>query len=379
VIKTDHGAFAVRYGGMGSIAQLDAYYALNKARDYAEWKAILARQAIPSTNFIYADKAGNIAYWYNAAIPARQQGPDWRHVLPGDRKNLVWNDLVPFESLPHYENPASGFVFNSNNTPFVAAGKSSDLSPDSVPPEMGVELKMTNRAYRAEKLLDATNPIGRVEIERIKYDTGWEREGYVRETLEGIAALDLRDEPVLRKAQALLAGWDMTSDGRGRADTLALLIMRKPMGDSYNGRPLTPPRELLEFAADYLMEHFGRLDPPLQDALRLRQGPGPYAVDLPLDGGSDTLRASTLWDYDEDGRLSVRHGDSFVMFVEWAPGKRVSSESIQPFGAATTRPRDVHYTDQAPLFIQHKLKPVHFWRADVLRNAVRRKVVTHRR
>ena len=127
------------------------------------------------------------------------------------------------------------------------------------------------------------------------------------------------------------------------------------------------------------MEHFGRLDPPLQDALRLRQGPGPYAVDLPLDGGSDTLRASTLWDYDEDGRLSVRHGDSFVMFVEWAPGKRVSSESIQPFGAATTRPRDVHYTDQAPLFIQHKLKPVHFWRADVLRNAVRRKVVTHRR
>ena len=96
-------------------------------------------------------------------------------------------------------------------------------------------------------------------------------------------------------------------------------------------------------------------------------------------GGSDTLRASTLWDVEPDGRLKVRHGDSFLMFVEWAAGKPVTSQSIQPFGAATTRPRDVHYTDQAPLFIQHKLKPVHFWRADVLRNAVRRKVVTHRR
>jgi acyl-homoserine-lactone acylase len=378
VIKTDRGAFAVRYGGMGSIAQLDAYYALNKARDYAQWKAILARQAIPSTNFIYADKAGNIAYWYNAAIPARRRGPDWRHVLPGDRGALVWQALVPFDSLPHYENPGSGFLFNSNNTPFVAAGKASDLDPRAFAPEMGIETKMTNRAYRAAKLLDSTDPIDRAELEAIKYDTGWEREGYVRQTLDGIAALDLRREPTLRAAQRLLAGWDLTSDGSGRADSLALLIMRKPMGDSYNGRPLTPPRELLEFAADYLIEHFGRLDPPLQDALRLRQGPGPYAVDLPLDGGSDTLRASTLWDYDEDGKLSVRHGDSFVMFIEWAPGEPVASESIQPFGAATTRPRSVHYTDQAPLFVQHKLKPVHFWRSEVLANAVGRKRVTHR-
>ena len=379
VIKTDEGAFAIRYGGMDSIAQLDAYHALNKAKTYDEWKAILATRAVPSTNFIYADKAGNIAYWYNAAIPQRTRGPNWRTVLPGDSSALVWNSLVPFEQLPHYENPASGFVFNANNTPFVAAGRGSDLSPDSVPPEMGVELRMTNRAYRAAKLLDATDPIGRLELEAIKYDTGWEREGYVKDTLDGIAALDLADEPVLQKAQRLLAGWDYTSDGKGRADTLALLVLRKPMGDSYNGRKLTPPRELLDEAATHLMEHFGRLDPPLQHVLRLRQGPGPHAVDLPLDGGSDTLRASTLWDVDEDGRLSVRHGDSYVMFVEWAPGRRVASESIQPFGAATTRPRSVHYTDQAALFSQHKLKPVHFWRADVLRNAVDRKIVTHRR
>ncbi|MGN6497909.1 MAG: penicillin acylase family protein, partial [Tsuneonella sp.] len=104
VIKNARGAFAVRYGGMDSLAQLDAYYALNKARKYAEWKAALATHAIPSTNFIYADKAGNIAYWYNAAIPLRRKGPDWRHVLPGDRSDLIWHALVPFDSLPHYEN-----------------------------------------------------------------------------------------------------------------------------------------------------------------------------------------------------------------------------------------------------------------------------------
>ena len=113
----------------------------------------------------------------------------------------------------------------------------------------------------------------------------------------------------------------------------------------------------------------------MAELLRLRQGPGPYKVDLPLDGGSDTLRASTTWDVEPDGRLSVKHGDSFVMFAEWASGKRVTSRSIQPFGAAVTRPRSPHYTDQARLFVDHKLKPVYFWREDVLANAKQRYVV----
>jgi acyl-homoserine-lactone acylase len=378
VIKNDQGAFAFRYGGLGSLEQLDAYYALNKARSYTEWQGILASQAIPSTNFIYADKAGTIAYWYNAAIPARQKGPDWRGVLPGDRSDLIWQSLAPFESLPHYVNPASGFVFNANNTPFVAAGRASNLPAAAFAPELGIELKMTNRAYRAEKLLDQAPVIGRAELEAIKYDTGWDPRGYVGEVMRAIAGLDTRGDPLLAKAQRLMAGWDMTSDGAGRADAIALLIMREAMGDAYNGRPLDPAETMLRDAATHLQTHFGRLDPPLQTVLRLRQGPGPNAVDLPLDGGSDTLRASTLWNVEADGRLAVKHGDSFVMFVEWAPGKRVVSQSIQPFGAATTRPRSVHYTDQAALFVQKRLKPVHFTRADALRNAVSRKVVTHR-
>lgn len=377
VIKNPRAAFAFRYGGMGSIATLDAYYDINKAATYEEWRAILARQAIPSTNFIYADKTGTIAYWYNAAIPERTRGPNWRGILPGDRGDLIWQRLVPFDSLPHYVNPASGFLFNSNNTPFVAAGKGSDLDAAAFAPELGIEMKMTNRAYRAAKLLDRGQPIDRAELERIKYDTGWERAGYVRQVLDGIAALDTRGSKRLGAAQRLIARWDLHSDGVGRADSLALLVLKPAMADSYSRRPLTPPRKLLADAADHLMTHFGRLDPPMSDLLRLRQRPGPYAVDLPLDGGSDTLRAVATWDVEEDGRLAVKHGDSFVMFVEWAPGKPVASQSIQPFGAATTRPGSIHYTDQAPLFARHQLKRVQFTRADALANAVGRKIVTH--
>jgi len=131
----------------------------------------------------------------------------------------------------------------------------------------------------------------------------------------------------------------------------------------------------VEAAAGHLITHFGRLDAPMADLLRLRQG----GRDLPLDGGSDTLRASTTWDVDADGRLSLKHGDSFIQWVEWMPGQPVVSRSIQPFGAATTRPENPHYNDQMQLFVEHKLKPVWFWRDDVLANAGTRTAVTNAR
>lgn len=373
VIKNDKGYFAFRYGGMESLGQLDSYYRIGKTKNLDEWLEVMKRQEIPSTNFIYADKEGNIAYLYNASIPDRPKGYDWRGVLAGDISANIWSGLAPFDKKPKYINPSSGFLYNSNNMPFYAAGES-DLSPESVEPELGVELTMTNRAWRAHKLLTATNPIGRQELEAIKYDTGYERLDYVADLMDGIAALDVSDDKVLAKAQKLLAEWDYKADGVGRGDALALLTIREMMGTRYSNEPDPDMRELLQHAADHLMDNFGQLDIPQSQILRLQQGD----VDLPVDGGSDTLRASTLWDVQDDGRLAIRHGDSFIQFVEWEPGKPVRSESVQPYGQAITRPDSPHYSDQSALFVQHKLKPVHFTRADALANAVRRYTVKSR-
>ncbi len=375
VIRNQNGTFAIRYAGIDDLGQLDAYYRLNKAKDLAEWTEIMARMDVPSTNFIYADAADNIAYVYNASFPQRKVGPNWRGVLPGDDSSLIWTEKADFADVPQYLNPASGWLFNSNNSPFTAAGPGSDLSPDSVAPELGVELKTTNRARRAWKLMSEAATIDRNTLEEIKYDQAYEREGYVADMLDGIASLKYRQGSLEHAAQQLLGTWDLTADNRGRADSLALLVLREYMSAEYQNKLEQPdPSAELSQAARHLMTHFGRLDPPMSKLLRLRQG----NVDLPLDGGSDTLRASTTWDVNDDGRLSVKHGDSFVMFVEWKQGKPVRSESIQPFGSATTRPGSPHYNDQSTLFIQHRLKPVHFWRVDAERNAVSRKTVTSR-
>ncbi len=372
VIINDKGAFAIRYGGMDNIGQLDAYYRLNKAKTFEEWQRIIARLDIPSTNFIYGDEAGNIAYVYNAAIPDRPKGPNWRGILPGDQSRLIWQGTVDYAAIPKIINPPSGWVYNANNQPYSATAPQDNIDPDSVAPELGVELKMTNRARRTEKLMAQYHIIDRRTLESIKYDTGYEREGYVADMLDAVAALDLSDDGELERAQRMLAEWDFTSDSIGEADSLALLMIRPWMSAEYQNKVLPDARDELQRSVDHLNKHFGRLDPPMSELLRLRQGD----VDLPLDGGSDTLRASTLWNVEDDGRLSVRHGDSFLMFVEWEPGKRVRSQSIQPYGAATTRPDNPHFADQSALFVRHELKPVHFWRVDALENATKRTTVT---
>ena len=102
-----------------------------------------------------------------------------------------------------------------------------------------------------------------------------------------------------------------------------------------------------------------------------------WVADAPVRTGGEIIDIRTNGGtIDDDGRLSVKHGDSFIMWIEWLNGKPVASRSIQPYGAAITRPGSPHFADQSTLFVQHRLKPVHFWREEVLANAVRRYTVS---
>lgn len=376
VIKNDNGFFAIRYGGMDSARPMDAFYRLGKATTMEEWMSVYERVDIPNFNAIYADAEGNIAYIYNAAFPDRPEDvkANWRGVLDGTRSELIWEGTVGFDRMPKIVNPGSGWVYNSNNTPFTAAGASDDLDPDDFSPVLGVEMKQTNRSWRAWKLLSEADVLDRETLERIKYDKAYERQGYVAALFDGLKTLEAEGE--LAEARDLLLDWDFTADDVGRADSLALLMIRDYMSADYgNGEP-PDTAEHLQKAVDHLKAHFGRIDPPMSELLRLRQGD----VDLPLYGGSDTIRAMTTWDVDEDGRLSLKHGDSYIQWAEWPrDGGRVTSRSVHPFGSATTRPRSRHYTDQMELYATERMKPVRFWEEDVRAHATSTRNVTNAR
>ncbi len=368
VIVNKNGAFAIRYAGMDSVTLLEQYFRIQKAKDYDGWIAAMRLRGIPATNFIYADKSGKIGFFYNAVFPNRKPGFDYTKILPGDISANLPQETLPWEATPMIVDPVSGFVTNANNTPFLAAGAGSELDTAKFSPLLGIEARKTNRIVRALELLEADTLLTLEELLEIKFDTVYSKKGFAGPWIAKLLAADLKDEPDLVAAQNLLKEWDFNSDGKGRADTLGEAMMHMANSDNYHGRPLPDPRAKLREVVDALMKGFGRIDPPLGDVQRLIRG----KVNLPANGGTDTLRAATVWEPQDNGQMRVRHGDSFIMLTSWDKAGKLTSQSVQPYGSATNRPDSPHYTDQMQLFLDRKFKPVHFEWADAVKNAKRR-------
>ena len=357
VIVNDLGAFAIRYAGIGDTRQVEQYYRLNKARDFAEWQSAMAMQAISGTNFIYADAQGHIGMFYNARFPARVAGPDWQGVLPGDSSKTLWKTYLPWKADPMVVDPPSGWVANSNNTPFLSTAPADEQDPKAFPAEMGVERHVTNRALRYQAMFAALGdrPISRADLLRIKFDKGYQKDGWAGAWIARLLAVDTANAPELKAAQQLLATWDWTADGKSSADALAVVLLAPAAKTQYTGEPIPDPAMALKDGVAALKGPFGRLDVPLGELQRLRRG----AKDLAVYGGPEALRAIYA-DTAADGRRVANNGDGFIMLIEWGPDGEASSRSVHQFGAATVRTQSPHYDDQSPLFVAERWKPVRF-------------------
>jgi acyl-homoserine-lactone acylase len=361
VFQTDHGTFAVRYAGMGEARQSLQYYRLNKAANRDEWLAAMRLQALPSINYIYADEKGNIGYVYNGEFPVRALGRDWTEVQPGDRSDLIWQGYLPFDRVPQIWNPKSGYVFNSNNTPFQATGVEDALKPEDFSPAMGIQTDMTNRAYRAQETFGADAAITAEAFRRYKFDLTYsDRSDFARKIAE-VVKFDPGSDHDLSAAQALLKGWDRRTNVGSRAAALAVLMGAEAAhSDSH---PDVPPIDALRRAMTTLKTHFGRIDPEWGQVNRIRRG----KLDLPIDGGPDIYRA-VYGVAQTDGTLSASAGDTFIMFVTWDKQGTLSSDSINQFGSATLDSQSPHYSDQTPLFVAMKTKPVLFTQSQLAGN-----------
>lgn len=360
VLKTPNGYFAVRYAGIGEIRQVEQYYALDKARNLGEWIEAMKMQALPSINYIYADKQGNIAYVYNAQFPDRKEGPDWADVLPGDDSSLIWRNYVPFEDMPKLFNPNSGYVYNANNTPFRATAANDNLDAANFPERLGIQTDMTNRAARLEETYGADNSITAAEFRDYKYDLRYGETSEMAKIVNGILATEPGEDEDLREALEILRAWDRRTDIASRGAALAVLTAEPVIVAGIRGETPPEPMDKLREAMTRLKTHFGRLDPEWGEVNRFRRG----EVDLPVDGGPDILRA-IYGSKEEDGTLTARAGDTLIMFVEWDRAGKLSSTSVHPFGSATLDASSPHYADQAPLFVGMRTKPVRFTREDL--------------
>jgi penicillin amidase/acyl-homoserine-lactone acylase len=354
--RAPSGVYAIRYAGQREIRGALQYWQLNMSRNADEWKDALALQALPSNNYIYADETGKIGYVYNGLFPQRAPGADWSGVLPGDRSDLIWRRYMPFENIPQIWNPRSGFVFNSNNTPFQATGPADAPSPDAFAPEMGIQKNMTNRAWRTIETYGADAAISPDEFRAYKYDDAYSPKSAQMGLVQQILAMSF-DDPDLKAGQDLMRGWSGRAHRGDRAAALAILSTAAGARAEERGEKVPDLATAYRSSVFELKKDFGRIDPEWSQVMRVRRG----KVDLAIDGGPDAFRA-IYGERQKDGIYTAIAGDTLIMFVEWDRVGNLSSQSIHQFGSATLDETSPHYADQAPMFAAMQTKPVLFWK-----------------
>lgn len=355
VFVTDHGVFAVAYGGAGDIRGAEQWFRMNKATSFDEWRAAMAMLAIPSFNTVYADREGNIAYYYNAAIPVRDPDYDWSHALPGDRSETLWRGIRPFGSAPSVVNPTSGYVVNANHTPFETSAAADNPDPDDFPSHFGVDGRTTNRGLRIQALYGGDPSITAEEFLSYKMDDVYAEDSRVMELVRVLLADDgALGDPSLTDAIDTLSAWDGSVSTDNRSAALAVLTAQKARGQLLNDQNPEEANYLdaLRLTALALRAGFGRVDPEWGEVVKLQRGEHALA----LDGGPDTLRAVYPAGDPADGVMNAAGGDTYILYADWPPGETARIQTIHQFGAATLDETSPHYDDQAPLFAREEWK-----------------------
>jgi penicillin amidase len=92
---------------------------IDRARNWSDFTAALARYPGPGQNFIYADIDGNIGYHAAGKLPIRR---NYNGDVPADGASgdNEWDGYIPFEELPNSYNPANGYIVTANQNPFPA-------------------------------------------------------------------------------------------------------------------------------------------------------------------------------------------------------------------------------------------------------------------
>ncbi len=158
--QTDYGPVIYAENGKGLVLRwvgykarhlIKAMIALNRAKDWEDFRRAMSFWTVPSQNTVYADIDGNIGYQLNGKIPKR----NWSGLFPVKKGN--WEGYYSIDELPHSFNPGNGYIVTANNY----------VEPDF--PGVNDAL-MGYRAERIRQMIEDKKKISLEDIEKIQMD-----------------------------------------------------------------------------------------------------------------------------------------------------------------------------------------------------------------
>ena len=353
VLEFEHGTYALRISSLKDIRFIEQWYRMGKARNITEFKEAMKIHAIPMFNTGYADKDGILYYVYNAKIPKRDPRYDYTKVLPGESKQVIWYDYIPFNKLPQVYNPLEGFYQNCNSNPYLATGSRVDASRP-LPEWTNIEKHQTNRALRALETFGIDPSITREEFFNYKYDVEYSRESILSDVRKKfLSDIDERGIPEdILEAVELIRDWDLRADSLNTSAALSILTLPNAFRLEDLEYDLDSVITKLRESVIFLEDNHDSISVPLGKVSRLIRG----EVDLPLSGGPGTLRA--IYTKRHNGVYKAVAGDCYIQAVEWGPEGQLNSWSIHQYGSATKDNTSQHYNDQSVLFSNQKMKQI---------------------
>jgi acyl-homoserine-lactone acylase len=327
---------------------------------------------------MYADSDGNILYIYNHAIPRRSLNYDWSQPVDGTDPGTEWQGYHSLGELPQFLNPASGYLQNTNSTPFMAT-EGIEVGPEDFPAYMVGEETDNRRARNSRRVLRTLTGLTLDDFARAVLETHLiAAEEWLDELIAAFERLD-RDDPArvtLAGPIAALRDWDHEATKESVPTTLFVLWANGLNPD----RVMQTDRWLASMGGvvQQLERDWGTWQVPWGELNRIQRpdaaGHLPFSdslPSLPVAGAPGWLGSVfTFHARQAEGgrRYYGEHGNSFVKVVEFTP--TVRARSVFVFGQSGD-PASPHYFDQAQLYSGQQFKVAWFSREAVAAHATR--------
>jgi len=396
VYRTQHGPVVGESDGkwltirlmQEPVKALTQSYLRTKAKSYKAFRETMELHTNSSNNTVFADADGDIAYFHGNFIPRRDPSFDWSKPVDGSSPATDWHGLLSVDQTPHLLNPKSGWLYNSNNWPWSAAGPSSPKKEDfPAYVELGGE---SARGLHAMRVLQEKNDFTVDSLISAAYDsylTWFEKPVpcLVKAWDDAPASNPLKTK--LSEQIDVLRKWDTRWADNSIPTSLAIFwgedIQKRIGADARKAGIFmsdyictkTPPEVMLQSlsdASDKLASDFGNWKTPWGNINRFQRLNG--NIVQPFSDSAQSIPVgftSSIWGslasfgahaYPGTKKWYGTSGNSFVAVVEF--GDKVRAKAVTA-GGESGHPESKHFNDEAERYSKGNLREVYFYRSQL--------------
>ena len=366
----------------GEFRRGEQFLRMMRTTSLDEWLDVMRMRAHPSSNFTYADAAGNIVHLYNARLPLLPHEPTGEGAAIARSTTDIWSELVPVADLPLYVNPEGGYVQQANDTPDYT-NLHVPMDRDTMPANLPTP-RLRPRSQLSLDLVHDTGPVSLEDVVELKHTPRMEVAERVLDEL--LDAARGAGNPDLAEAVSTLSAWDRTAAAESRGGVLferwfeaysevtdtATFYREAWTAD----RPMDTPvgigdpeaaAQALAVAVEDMRAVGIAVDAPWGDVHRVIRG----AVDEPVAGCPSALGCFRTLSFEQipDGRQAANRGDAWVFAVEF--GEVPRAYTVLAYGQSP-KEASPYFADQAAMFARGRMKPIAWTPEDIERRAVRR-------